>query len=129
MKNKLIKLQNNSHSPYSKVNVSSILVANDGTEYNGVNVENAAFPSSMCAERVAMFSAIASGAKVKSFKEIHISSNLKTELYPCGACLQVMSELLGSECKVVLHSPKTEIETTVKKLLPHGIEKESFGWK
>ena len=129
MKKKLIKLQDNSYSPYSKVKVTSIVVSNKGKEYNGVNVENAAYPSSLCAERVAMFSAIAAGEKIKSFKEIHISSNMKGTLYPCGSCLQVMTELLGSECKVVLHSGNETIETTVNELLPNGISKESFGWK
>jgi cytidine deaminase len=58
MREKLIELLNNSYSPYSNFRVAAILVCKDGREFNGVNVENAAYGSSICAERSAILSAI-----------------------------------------------------------------------
>ena len=58
MKEKLIELLDNSYSPYSHFRVAAILVCKDGTEFKGVNVENAAYGSSICAERSAILSAI-----------------------------------------------------------------------
>ena len=61
MKEKLIKLLNNSYSPYSKFRVSAIVVMKDNCEFSGVNVENAAYGSSICAERSAILAAISNG--------------------------------------------------------------------
>ena len=127
MKEKLIKLLENSYSIYSNVKVSSILIAKDGKEINGVNVENAAFPSGTCAERSAMFSAISQGYKPKDFKEIHVASNLDRELFPCAGCRQVMVELLGLNCKVVVWGPNSKTEVTVGELVPYAVgNKELF---
>lgn len=129
MKNKLEKLLANAHSPYSKVKVSSIVKGKDGTEYVGVNVENAAYPSSICAERSAITNAISNGEQAGSLSEIHIHSNLEDTLYPCGACLQVMAETLADDAKVVLHGKDEIIETSLKELMPKAVKKEAFKWK
>ena len=63
MKDKLIKLLNNSYSPYSNFRVASIVVMNDGKEFSGVNVENASYGATICAERSAILSAISAGYK------------------------------------------------------------------
>ena len=57
MKDKLLKLLNNSYSPYSNFPVASIVVMNDGVEFSGINVEDASYRAGACAERVAIFSA------------------------------------------------------------------------
>lgn len=80
-----------SFSPYSHVQVACCAIEENGKEYWGVNTENAAFPSGLCAERSALFGSVAYGARVGNFKEIHIISNLSKLLYPCGACAQVIS--------------------------------------
>lgn len=129
MKNKLTKILENSHSPYSNVKVSAIVIGETGKEYNGVNVENAAYPSSMCAERSAIYNAISNGEKAGQIKELHIYSNTNSVLYPCGGCLQVINEVLANDAKIVLYGPEESIVTNIKKLMPHGIKKESFGWK
>ena len=129
MKQKLDKLLNNSHSTYSDVKVSSIAIATDGTEYNGVNVENASFGATMCAERTAMFSAISSGVKPGQIKSIHLTSSLDKPLFPCASCLQVMTELMPSDGEVNIYY-KDEVTTkTLKELLPFAVTKESFEWK
>lgn len=63
MKEKLLELLNNSYSPYSKFRVAAITLMKDGTEFNGVNVENASYGGAICAERSAIVSAISAGYK------------------------------------------------------------------
>ena len=77
MKEKLLKLLDNSHSPYSKFRVAAIVVMKDGTEFNGVNVENAAYGSSICAERSAILSAISNGYKKYDFELIYVMCDMK----------------------------------------------------
>ena len=68
MKEKLIKLFENSYSPYSKFRVASIVVMKDGKEFSGVNVENASYGAAICAERSAIVNAISAGYKRYDFK-------------------------------------------------------------
>ena len=68
IRDKLLALHRNSYSPYSHFPVSAILITKDGREYYGVNVEDASYRAGACAERVAMFSAIADGCKKGDFK-------------------------------------------------------------
>lgn len=103
------------YAPYSEYAVGAALLTSSGKVYDGVNVENAAYPTSMCAERVAVFKAVSEGEK--NFTAIAVaSSNGGT---PCGACRQVLSEF-GSETKVLIVNGEGNIvqETTVADLLP-----------
>jgi len=127
MKEKLKTLLEKSHSPYSKVKVSSIVVDKNGNEYCGVNVENAAFGSTICAERSAMLNAISSGAKAGEIKDVYIHSSVDG-LKPCGACLQVMAELLDEKAKIHIIGSKDE-HYTLDELLPQHVKKDAFGWK
>ncbi len=80
MKEKLIKLLSNSYSPYSKFRVASIAVMKDGKEFCGVNVENASYGASICAERNAINSAIAAGYKKYDFESLYVMcDNQKTK--------------------------------------------------
>ena len=69
MKDKLKELLKNSYSPYSKFRVSSIVIMKDGTEFGGVNVENASYGATICAERNAILQAIAHGYKKGDFEK------------------------------------------------------------
>lgn len=100
MHKKLIELLKNSYSPYSNFQVAAIVVDEDGKEWNGVNVENAAFPSGLCAERSALFGAISYGFKPKKILEIHIISKSENYISPCAGCRQVMTELMPLDGKV-----------------------------
>lgn len=103
------------YAPYSKYAVGVALLTSSGKVYDGVNVENAAYPTSMCAERVAVFKAVSEGEK--KFTAIAVaSSNGGT---PCGACRQVLSEF-GLDTKVLILNGdgKIEQETTIGELLP-----------
>jgi len=78
----------NSYAPYSKYNVASVVRTDNNNVYWGVNIENASYGLTICAERVAIFNAISYGEK--KVKEILIAVNSKEPAIPCGACLQVL---------------------------------------
>ena len=104
-----------SYAPYSEHAVGAALLTSSGVIYDGVNIENAAYPTSMCAERVAVFKAVSEGET--NFIAIAVAtSNGGT---PCGACRQVLSEF-GLETKVLIVNGDgiIEQETTVAELLP-----------
>lgn len=89
-----------SYSPYSKFPVGAALLASDGTVITGCNVENASYGLTLCAERVAIASAVAAGKR--SFKALAVVGGKKTAAYPCGACLQVMAEFCGPDIPLYL---------------------------
>lgn len=128
MFDKLKKMLANAHSPYSTIKVAAILETSEGLSL-GVNVENAAFPSGICAERSAIFSAISQWGNKISFLRLHILSSLDKPLYPCGACLQVMCEFFN-ETEILIYGQNGEIKShTLKDLIPYGVQKGDFGWK
>jgi len=103
------------YAPYSKYPVGAALLTASGRIYDGVNVENAAYPTSMCAERVAVFKAVSQGER--QFSAIAVAtSNGGT---PCCACRQVLSEFgLGTIVLIVNGAGAILQETTVGDLLP-----------
>lgn len=106
MKEKLVSLLGNSYSPYSKFRVSAIAVMNDGMEFSGVNVENASYGASICAERSAILSAISNGYKKHDFKELYVMCDNDKIGMPCFICRQVISELFDENAKVICMNPK-----------------------
>lgn len=83
-------VRNRAHAPYSRFKVGAVLVADDGQHFDGCNVENRSFGLTMCAERVAVGAAIASGRT--KFKLLAIVSDSAEPVVPCGACRQVLAE-------------------------------------
>ncbi len=117
---RLKKLAEKSYSTYSHYRVSSILFSEDGKEYYGVNVENASYSLTICAERNAFFNAITSGER--KFKEIYIYADSDTLPFPCGACLQVMAEFVDDDFKVIIVSNKEKREYRFGELFPKRFE-------
>jgi len=103
------------YAPYSHYTVGAILLTESGKLYDGVNIENAAYPTSICAERVAIFKAVSEGER--HFKTIVVAT--ENGGTPCGSCRQVMAEF-GMETEVIIVDAKGKIiqETTVNELLP-----------
>ena len=97
MKEKLLELHKNSYAPYSNFPVSAIVVCKDGREFNGVYVEDASTRAGTCAERCALFSAIASGYKKGDFKEINIMVSSGEIGMPCFVCRQMFVELFDKD--------------------------------
>ena len=128
MKEKLLELGKNSYSPYSHFRVASIVVMKDGTEFKGVNVENASYGAAVCSERVAIFSAIANGYTKGDFKELHImcldSNRISTS---CFVCRQVISELFDKDVPITFYSPTGETKVyTVEELCPYPFSSEDL---
>lgn len=100
----------NAYSPYSGIKVGAALLTSSGKIYTGVNVENASFGATICAERVALSKAVTDGES--NFKAIAIASNTEG-IVPCGICRQVLAEF-NKDIKLILQAKNGEI--TVKKL-------------
>ena len=103
------------YAPYSHYKVGAALLTSSGRVYDGVNVENAAYPTGMCAERVAIFKAVSEGEREFSALAV-VTSNGGS---PCGACRQVLSEF-GVDTLVYLADEQGQLcqETNVAELLP-----------
>jgi cytidine deaminase len=103
------------HAPYSKYRVGAALLTESGKVYEGVNIENAAYPTGICAERVAIFKAVSEGEK--DFDTIVIAT--ENGGTPCGSCRQVMAEFsLKMRIVIVDASGKIHLESTVDEMLP-----------
>ena len=117
---------NFSYAPYSHFNVAAAVLASSGKIYTGVNVENASYPAGICAERNAIFHAVACGEK--EITAIAIVGGLNGQITdycpPCGVCRQVMREFCDPEHMTVIIAKSTDEykEMTLAELLP-----ESFG--
>jgi len=117
----LIELANaarrHAYAPYSNYPVGAALRTKTGRVYSGVNIENAAYPTGICAERVAIFKAISEGER--EFEVIAVVTDNGGS--PCGACRQVLSEF-GLDTIVLIADGKGLLfkETSVGKLLPEA---------
>jgi cytidine deaminase len=103
------------YAPYSGYKVGAALLASSGSFFTGCNVESAAYPTSMCAERVAVFKAVSEGEQ-KFLALAVVTGNGGT---PCGACRQVMAEF-GLDTLVLVADAEGRIiqESTLSELLP-----------
>ena len=111
----------NAYTPYSKFNVGAVLKLKNGEYITGSNVENASYGLSNCAERSALFNAYSQGYRKEDILEIMIIGGTKTPISPCGACRQVISELMDRDCKVTLTNLNKDMkEFKVSDLLPYG---------
>ncbi|MBE5878389.1 MAG: cytidine deaminase [Lachnospiraceae bacterium] len=113
------------YAPYSGFMVGAALLSSSGKIYHGCNIENASYSATNCAERTALFSAVASGES--HFEAIAIIGGKKGEepsdfCYPCGICRQVLAEFVSPDSFVVLVAKsETEFqEFLLKDLLPYG---------
>ncbi len=111
----------NAYAPYSNFKVSCALLSSTGKVYTGVNVENASYGLTTCAERMAVFTAVAQGER--DFEKIAIVTDTQEPKNPCGACLQVLAEFcqdLKIICATVSGKSK---KYTLKELLPKAFKK------
>ena len=130
MKDKLKELLNNSYCPYSNFRVAAIVVMNDGCEFTGVNVENAAYGSSICAERSAILTAISNGYKKDDFKKLYVMCDNKKIGMPCFACRQVISEFFDNEDTIICMNPDGDtMNFKASDLCPYPFNSEDLKWK
>jgi cytidine deaminase len=111
------------YAPYSNYPVGAALLTTSGRIYEGVNVENAAYPDSMCAERVAIYKAVSEGER----KFVAIAIVTKDGGSPCGSCRQVLAEF-GLDTVVLIANEQGMLlnETTVAELLPQAFNSTSL---
>ncbi|WLR46784.1 cytidine deaminase [Halobacillus litoralis] len=115
--NEAKKIREKAYVPYSKFPVGAALVTEDGTLYTGCNIENAAYPVTCCAERVAIFKAVSDGHD--KFKELAVVADTKRPVPPCGSCRQVMSEFFQSDVKIYTTNLHGDTKTfTMEEILP-----------
>ena len=112
------------YSPYSGITVGAALLCASGKVYTGANIENSSFSPTVCAERVAFFSAIHAGER--DFVAIAVAGGKageapKSSFPPCGVCRQVMSEFCKKDFKVIFKDGEA---VRFDEILPHGFDKD-----
>lgn len=126
---KAVSARTKSYSPYSNFAVGAALLTNSGKIYTGANIESASYSPTICAERVAFFTAVHNGEK--DFKAIAIVGGKQTEdiasyCSPCGVCRQVMAEFCNKDFTVILFDGKTPKTFTLGELLPETFDKTNI---
>lgn len=109
-----VAARDRAYSPYSRLTVGAALLARDGRVFTGCNVENASYGLTICAERAAVFAAVAAGAR--EFDAIAIAS--ESGLTPCGACRQVLAEFAPTLPVTIVDGHGATSRTTLDVLLP-----------
>ena len=112
-------------APYSGFQVGAALEAEDGTLIPGCNIESASYGLTMCAERVAVFAAVARG--FRCFKRVAVVTDTATPTPPCGACRQILWEF-APDAEVLLANLNGDVmKYTVRELLPHAFDAKQLG--
>ncbi|QDP40422.1 cytidine deaminase [Radiobacillus deserti] len=119
------KIRENAYVPYSKFPVGAALLTKSGKVYYGCNIENAAYPVSLCAERVAIFKAISDGEY--EFDQLAVVADTERPVPPCGSCRQVMSEFFTKD--LMIHTSNLRHDTksvTMEELLPFSFSQDDL---
>ena len=107
-------------APYSRFRVGAALLAEDGTVYTGINIENASFGATVCAERTALFHAVKEGRRAFTMLAVAAvdANGRETPAPPCGICRQTLSEFCGAEFPVVFGTASSIQTVLLSDLLP-----------
>ena len=114
------------YASYSNYHVGACVLCKDGRTFRGVNIENASYGATNCAERSAVFGAYSYGYRKADIAAIAIVSDGARIGTPCGICRQVLSELLESDTPIILSNGKETMETTMAELLPMSFGMEDL---
>lgn len=118
--NLAIEAMGKAYTPYSNFKVGAALLTDDGEVYIGCNIENVAYSPTVCAERVAFFSAVRDGKR--KFTKIAVVGGMNGKLssftYPCGVCRQVMREFCDDDFVLIVSDGKDIKEHTLADILP-----------
>ncbi len=122
LKSAAVSMLERAYAPSSRLPVGAALECEDGTAFTGCNVENAAYPAGICAERNAIFHAVSEGHT--RFRRIVIAGKSRDFCVPCGMCRQVMREFSTDLEIICLNGEGDEQTYTLGQLLPHGFGPE-----
>lgn len=114
----------NSYSPYSKFAVGAAVITATKKIFSGTNVEHASYGLSVCAERVAIWKAIAEGER--KILALAVFSPTGEPVSPCGACLAVLGEFADGGARILMLNEKEEIRSTLDELLPVRFSLKKF---
>lgn len=127
MKDELIKLLDNAYAPYSNFRVAAILEMKDGKYIPGVNVENASYGASICAERNAITTAISMGYKKGDFKNLYLMVSGSKLSMPCFMCRQVIIEFMDDDSMIILMDKEgNKKEYMVSQVCPYPFDKNDL---
>lgn len=127
LKELAIAVREHAYVPYSRFKVGAALLDSDGRVHVGCNVENAAYGPTNCAERTALFRAIADGSAAGSFQMMAVVADTEGPCSPCGVCRQVLIELCSPTMPVFMGNLQGQwVETTVSQLLPGAFGPDSL---
>lgn len=125
--NKALEAMENAYVPYSKFKVGASVLLEDDNIITGFNIENSSYGLTNCAERNCLFRTYMEGYKKENIKMLFVVADTKLPVSPCGACRQVMQELMDVNTLVVLSNLKGDIkEMTVSDLLPFMFDSEDL---
>jgi len=117
------RVMKNAHAPYSKFRVGAAILLTNGKIFSGCNVENASYGMSNCAERTAIFTAVAElGPKIE-IQAVAVTNDHGIACSPCGACRQVIYEF-GPDATVFFQGTDGSKQAHIKELLPEGFRFE-----
>ena len=121
-----IAVREQSYSPYSHFKVGAAVITESGKIFVGTNVENGSYGATVCAERIALFSAVSAGEQVFSALVVAAEMDGKA-VYPCGLCRQVFSEFAPKIPVILVNASTGEIEdeTTLDAIFPHQFSLDS----
>src|SRR6202045_3419076 len=113
------KVMKNAHAPYSKFRVGAAILLTNGKMFSGCNVENASYGMTNCAERTAIFSAVAAlGPKIE-IQAVAVANDHGVACSPCGACRQVIYEF-GPDAVIFFQGATGPKQAHITELLPEG---------
>ena len=120
-----LEMRRFSYAPYSHFRVGAALECEDGSVYTGCNVENAAYGSSLCAERTALVKAVSEGRR--RFVRLAVAGDSADYCWPCGACRQMLREF-GADLEVLAANREgAYVAISLEELLPHSFVPETLG--
>ncbi|MBQ9973433.1 MAG: cytidine deaminase [Oscillospiraceae bacterium] len=122
---KAIEMLERSYVPYSKFPVGAALLCTDGSVFTGCNVENAAYGSTICAERTALLKAVSEGHR-DDWQTMAIAGRGEDYCWPCGSCRQMLHEFAPGLRLLVARGDGAYVETTLDALFPNGFGPKSL---
>lgn len=124
---KAFEAMENAYAPYSNYHVGACVKTRDGKYHIGANIENASYGLTNCAERSTLFHVYSLGYRKEDIEKMALVTGGKTLGTPCGACRQVMVELLGKDTPIIISNKQGDIMVTnIKELLPFSFTDEDL---